>query len=36
VTRYKHVIIDRAQLLQLAAALAGELDVTFGDERRTI
>src|ERR1700683_5257972 len=32
----KHIIIDRAQLMQLAEALAGELDVTFGDERRTI
>lgn len=28
----KHIIIDRAQLMRLAEALAGELDVTFGDE----
>ena len=28
----KHAIIDRAQLIQLAEALAGELDVTFGDD----
>ena len=28
----KRVIIDRAQLLQLAEALAAELDVSFGDD----
>jgi len=28
----KRVIIDRAQLLQLAEALAAELDVSFGEE----
>jgi uncharacterized protein YjbI with pentapeptide repeats len=28
----KHVIVDRAQLLQLAEALAAELDLTFGDD----
>jgi hypothetical protein len=28
----KHVIIDRAQLMHLAGALAAELDVTFGDD----
>jgi uncharacterized protein YjbI with pentapeptide repeats len=28
----KHVIIDRAQTMQLGEALAEELDVTFGDE----
>ncbi|MGH3287975.1 MAG: pentapeptide repeat-containing protein [Streptosporangiaceae bacterium] len=28
----KQVVIDRAQLLQLAEALAAELDVTFGDQ----
>ena len=27
------VVIDRAQLLQLAEALAGDLDVSFGDDR---
>jgi hypothetical protein len=26
------VIIDRAQMMQLAEALAAELDVTFGDQ----
>lgn len=29
----KRVVIDRAQLIQLAEALAAELDVTFGDDR---
>jgi uncharacterized protein YjbI with pentapeptide repeats len=28
----KHVVIDRVQLMQLAEALAAELDVTFGDD----
>jgi uncharacterized protein YjbI with pentapeptide repeats len=28
----KYVVIDRAQLMQLAEALAVELDVTFGDD----
>jgi uncharacterized protein YjbI with pentapeptide repeats len=28
----KHVVIDRAQTIALAAALAAELDVTFGDD----
>ena len=28
----KRVVIDRAQLMQLAEALAVELDVTFGDD----
>jgi uncharacterized protein YjbI with pentapeptide repeats len=28
----KHVVLDRAQLLQLAEALAAELKVTFGDD----
>jgi uncharacterized protein YjbI with pentapeptide repeats len=28
----KQVVIDRAQLMQLAEALAAELDVTFGDQ----
>jgi uncharacterized protein YjbI with pentapeptide repeats len=30
----KHAIIDRAQLTQLAEALAAELEVTFGEEAR--
>jgi uncharacterized protein YjbI with pentapeptide repeats len=29
----KHIVIDRAQTMQLAAALAVELDVSFGDDR---
>ena len=28
----KHIVIDRAQTIQLAEALAAELDVTFGDD----
>lgn len=28
----KHIIIDRAQMIQLAEALAAELDVAFGDD----
>jgi uncharacterized protein YjbI with pentapeptide repeats len=28
----EHVVIDRAQTIQLAAALAAELEVTFGDD----
>jgi uncharacterized protein YjbI with pentapeptide repeats len=28
----KHVVMDRVQLMQLAEALAAELDVTFGDD----
>jgi uncharacterized protein YjbI with pentapeptide repeats len=28
----KHVVIDRAQTIQLAGALAAELEVTFGDD----
>ena len=32
VHRLKHAIIDRAQLMQLAEALAAELEVTFGAE----
>jgi hypothetical protein len=29
----KHIIIDRVQTIQLAQALAAELDVTFGDDQ---
>ncbi|MFI9829653.1 pentapeptide repeat-containing protein [Streptomyces sp. NPDC051913] len=32
VTSLKHVIIDRAQTLQLAEALATQLDVTYGED----
>ena len=28
----KHVVIDRAQIFELASALAAELEVTFGDD----
>jgi hypothetical protein len=28
----KHVIVDRAETIQLGEALAAELDVTFGDD----